>query len=338
MNEVMFEPRDPLHWGMRADRIEDFSPLGGSMRLLTNSEAILEACRTSFGKYEAGLEDRSEPSITLGLYVDPGFDASPPWPDPVFRANGSLFYVSAGRQNTAVADLETGRATGFLSPAMAADGPMVRRTFLDCLVLTLLTHGRRGPYTYVHASAVSRDGAGILFSGPSGSGKSTLAYACARAGFSFVTDDVAYLKRSQGALTAWGRPWRLRMTQSGLGLFPELAGLRRDAGPAEAVLELDLDGLLPGRCLPACDPVAVFFLSRTAGDSRYQSVDEAGAMRLISRDMVYELPEALARHRRHWRELVRRGAYLLSCGPDLASLVALLHDFVDKRQQGRLPT
>jgi len=42
----------------------------------------------------------------------------------------------------------------------------------------------------IHASAVSKNGNGLIINGPSGSGKSTLALLCALAGLDFIADDV----------------------------------------------------------------------------------------------------------------------------------------------------
>ena len=42
----------------------------------------------------------------------------------------------------------------------------------------------------IHASAISKDGKGIIINGPSGSGKSTLALLCALEDFHFIADDV----------------------------------------------------------------------------------------------------------------------------------------------------
>jgi hypothetical protein len=42
----------------------------------------------------------------------------------------------------------------------------------------------------IHASAISKNGNGVIINGPSGSGKSTLALLCALAGFNFIADDV----------------------------------------------------------------------------------------------------------------------------------------------------
>jgi hypothetical protein len=313
---------DPLGKARRADIAGEFAPMGVGLRLETDHPAILEACRSSFGGYGQRPMDESASFLTLRFFVDPEFEESPPWPKPVFRSHGDIFYISVGRQNTAVADLGRGTAVAFVSPSMAHDDATLRRTFLDCLVLTMLTHGGKGRFSYVHASAVECDGRGILFSGPSESGKSTMAFACARRGFRVVSDDVVYLRKEGDALAAWGRPWRLRFLSGALELFPELAAKRKQlrmTGDPD-VLEIEVETLLPGRTSVRCNPAAVFFLERTEGVPSLDPVSDDRALDLLARDLMYDETEALERHRSNWRHLVRSGAWILRGGsqPDAA--------------------
>jgi hypothetical protein len=314
--------RDPLGRSMHADLVETFAPLGASLRVETNSPDVASACRRSFGRFGPPAES-ARPPLRLRLLVDPSFDEAPPWPDPVFRGQGDVFYVSIGRQNTAVADLAAGFATGFISPALARDARLVRTAFVDCLVLTLLTQGRASARTYVHASAVARGGRGFLFSGPSGSGKSTLAFACARRGFEVVTDDVAYLEDG-GDLTAWGKPWVLRLLPEARALFPELLTSPHAALHGDDLVEVDVDGILPGRTRTSCRPDAVFFLERCSGVSVVAPVERRRALELLSRDLIDDAPEALRRHEQVWSRLVDRGAYVLRLGENLDAAVDLV--------------
>lgn len=329
--------RDPLKQKMSTEFVEPFAPLGSRMMLETNSREVLDACRTSFGRYGASAYPADEPLLSVRILVDPDFGEAAPWPDPVFRCQKGTFYVSVGRQNTAVADLENRNVVGFISPAMAREPGRLRKTFLDCPVLTLLTQGRRGPYSYLHASAVASEGRGLLFAGPAESGKSTLAYACARSGFDLVSDDVVYLREDEGVLAAWGRPWHLRMLPSGLGLFPELGSLGLRSEPGEEVVEIEVDRVLPGRCRTRCEPAALVFLMRSEGEPSLRPLQADEAFRRLSADLMYDVPEALERHRRHWLELVRRGAYLLNCGTDLEARTALVRGLLSKKRGAASP-
>ena len=65
-----------------------------------------------------------------------------------------------------------------------------RYNFLEKVVYLLLG---ASVVTDMHAACVSTDGKGVLLCGGSGAGKSTLAYACARAGWTYTSDDTSYL-------------------------------------------------------------------------------------------------------------------------------------------------
>jgi hypothetical protein len=329
MMDVIKPDRDPLQRSISAQIVEEFVPMGSKLRLETNSREILEACRTSFGRYGIPAPGSGAASVVVRLFVDPTFTDGPPWPDPVFRGQEEIFYISAGRQNIAVALLESGFATGFIAPEMARDAVFLRNTFLECLVLTMLTHGKLAAYTYAHASAVTLGNKGLLFCGPSQAGKSTLAYACARRGFQVVSDDVVYLRDGEEGLTVWGKPWHLRLLQDCTRFFPELeiggSHLRFDG---KDCLEIDLDGIRPGHTRTRCRPKAVFFLERSAGRSTYQALEPHLAIKLLARDLVHDNPEALKRHERFWLELVRQGAYTLRFGEDLDAAVDMLERFL----------
>jgi hypothetical protein len=275
----------------------------------------------------------------IRLLVDPEFNEIPPWPDPVFRGQREIFYISVGNQNTAVANLDQGYAAGFLTPAMARDRVFFRNTFLECLVLTLLTHGEASTLSYVHASAVARADCGLIFCGPSQSGKSTLAFACARRGFRVVSDDAVYLRAGNNGLQVWGRPWHLRFLSDCVRFFPELrenaAWLRLDGNDC---LEIDIERVLPGRTQTRCTPEAVFFLDRSGNRVSCESMEADKALELLAQDLIYDRPEIMERHRRFWFNLVQKGCYMLRYGGDLDEVVSLLERFVERSPSLRDPS
>jgi hypothetical protein len=316
--------RDPLGRALVPSLVEELAPLGVGLRLETNSRHILEAARDAFGRYGTEASDKEAPRFALRLLAEPSFRETAPWPEPVYRGQGSLFYVCVGRQNTAVADLRQRQATGFVAAAMAEDIRFLQRTFLECLVLTMLTHGPGATHTYVHASAVVKDGRGLLLSGPRESGKSTLAYACAKRGFRILTDDVVYLREESNGLSAWGRPWQMRFLPDCTNHFPELSRACEDNG----VIQIDLEEFLPDRVQTCCEPSAVFFLDRTSSHPECEELPPEEAARLLARDLIYDSPEVMERHCRTWLHLARRGSYVLRYGNDWDSAIRLLERFV----------
>ena len=322
-------PSDPLRRSLAAQFIEDFAALGARLRLETNSRPVLDACRRSFGGYGVPPPTAEHP-LVVRVLVDPAFTETPPWPEPVFRGHDEIFYVTVGRQNTMIADLDRSRATGFIAPAMATDEVFFRRTFVDCLVLTMLTFGSTSPYTYVHASAVSRGPRGVLFSGPSGSGKTTLAFACVRRGFEAVSDDVVYLQIGPEGLMAWGRPWHLKLLADCRRFFPELGGLPQSSRDGRDCVEVEVERSLNGRTRTHCLPQSVFFLEPSAGPPVLERVQADEAAQLLARDLVYDRPQIMDRHHRVWRELVSRGAYRLFVGESPDRAAALVEELLER--------
>ena len=318
--------RDPLGLGLEAPLVEEYAPLGARLRVETNSADVLAVCRSSFAGYGGAGEGPAR--LLLRLLVDPRLDAGPALQEPVFRRQGGLFYVSAGGSCTAVADLARGFAAGFFSSAAVRDAHFFRRTFVECLALTLLTHGPASTHSCVHASAVARAGRGVLFSGAARSGKSTLAYACGRRGLDLVSDDVVYLERREGDLVAWGKPWRLRLLPGSETLFPELSG---QGELVDDCTEFDASALLPGRVVPRCRPAALLFLERSAGRAEIAPIERQAALELLARDLVADDPAVLERHGRLWLQAIDRGAYRLRSGSDLGALVDAVERFLDDR-------
>jgi predicted ABC-type transport system involved in lysophospholipase L1 biosynthesis ATPase subunit len=78
--------------------------------------------------------------------------------------------------------------------------------------------------TDLHAACVSKNGKGILLVGNSGAGKSSLAYACARAGWTYTSDDTCYLINDSKVPRVIGHSHRARFRPSAKELFPELSG------------------------------------------------------------------------------------------------------------------
>ncbi len=94
-----------------------------------------------------------------------------------------------------------------------------RYNFLEKAVYLLLG---ASVVTDMHAACVSKNGKGILLIGDSGAGKSTLAYACARAGWTYTSDDTSYLINDSKPPRVIGHSHRARFRPSAKELFPEL--------------------------------------------------------------------------------------------------------------------
>jgi hypothetical protein len=95
----------------------------------------------------------------------------------------------------------------------------LRYNFLEKTVYLLLG---ASVVTDLHAACVSKNGKGILLFGNSGAGKSTLSYACARAGWTYTSDDTSYLINDSDVPRVIGHSHRVRFRPAARAFFPEL--------------------------------------------------------------------------------------------------------------------
>jgi hypothetical protein len=187
------------------------------VEVFTNSQQVLNAAEESWGYWPHRLFDKQ--SLVIHLVVT-GDRRGRCLNAPTFRGQKHLVSLVADAQNYAVCDLTQGFAFAWLTEDVVSDLPYLRYHFLEGIALTMLAARYVLP---LHAACVERDGKAILLCGNSGAGKSSLAYACARAGWKFLSDDATYLVDQSERLVV-GNSQRLRLRPSAGELFPELRG------------------------------------------------------------------------------------------------------------------
>jgi hypothetical protein len=179
------------------------------------------------------------------------------------RVQRHLLTITADNENFGVCDLESGFAFAWITPAVLADENYFRFTFLECMVYCILENLH---VLSVHAACVARDGRGVLLAGTSGAGKSSLAYACARRGWTYVSDDRCALIRCLHERTVLGDPRHFRFRDSAGDLFPEFRGMSPSSqrpGAGKPTVEIQTE-LLPAIRTASESPVDfVVYLDRT---------------------------------------------------------------------------
>jgi hypothetical protein len=299
---------DPLLATIDLPFRRNYYPAGFPLELATNSREVVAAAEECWRGLEK--EFAREP-LEIRVITRPQGRLSP---EPSFRCQGYLYSVVGDADNFAVADFRKLFAFVFVSEKTAADHAWLRWFFLESLAYTLLAQRHVIP---VHAACVARNARGILLCGPSGAGKSTLSFACARAGWNFVSDDCTWLLPDSPGREAIGRPREARFRTDASNFFPELGRFAERARPNGKISLVVPMGEFPrietaSRCSISC----LAFLDRGSGVSAPMnrlSTDEACDLLLRDRPL-YGLEEVDALHERTLRSLAELPAYRLRYG------------------------
>ena len=215
-----FEPtryrdQDPLLCRFELPLERAYYPFGFPVNIATNSEDVLRAADRNWGAFRQMFSTRP---VHLRIGVLATDDEFRPV-EPVLRCQGHLLIKVGTTADFAVCDMRQGLAFCWVSAATARNHAYLHAHYIEGTALWALHTDHLTP---IHAACVSLNGKGILFCGESEAGKSSLAYACARNGWTFITDDLSELVRDWKTLSVLGNPHRFRLRESARALFSEL--------------------------------------------------------------------------------------------------------------------
>jgi hypothetical protein len=194
-----------------------FYPLGFALELTTNSPEILQAARECWGEFRRQF-DTPPLQFRIGL-LDDGSTECPPTPNS--RAQSSMMVRIADQGNFHVADISQGYSFAWITTATVSHPTYLRYHFLEAVALS---HIANRYTTAIHAACLESNGHGILLCGDSGAGKSSLAFACARAGWTYITDDASFLLHGRDDRHVVGNCHLIRLRPSAAKLFAEVDG------------------------------------------------------------------------------------------------------------------
>jgi HPr serine kinase-like protein len=233
-----------------------YHPLGFSVEIATNSKEVLAGAEESWGHFRKIFP---EPAVHLRIGVVEGGPEMCP-PAPVCRAQLNLLARVADARNYSVSDLKRGFAFSWLTQTVVENRAYTRYHFIEGMSWDLL----ESLYlTSIHGACVSMGERGVLLCGDSGAGKSSLSFACARTGWTFLSDDSCCLVRRRAGRIVVGNPHQMRFRESAVELFPELKDqritLRADG---EFAIELRPARLAEIRRTYECSIDYIVFLNR----------------------------------------------------------------------------
>lgn len=285
-------PQDDLLYDMDLPLQKIFYPLGFAVEILTNDPAVLKAADESFG-HLSGC--RANTALQLRVGVSSGGPSS--LQVPTRRECDHLYSLVADPHNQALLDLNTGTNFAWLSQSAVADRLYLRTNFLEKIVYLLLG---ASCVTDIHAACVSHLGKGILLCGDSGAGKSTLAYACARAGWTYTSDDTSYLINNSTPPRVTGHAHRVRFRPAAKLLFPELADLqvtpRIEGKPS---IEVPVAELSLGNTAVEVSVNAIVYLHRVSGATGSITALPPGTATTRMRHDLFSAGAVRARHEEH---------------------------------------
>jgi hypothetical protein len=214
--DIQTSEYDPLLSAFELPLRATFYPLGFPLEITSNSEDILDAARESWRHFEQSFDEKPA-RIHLAVTKDRTEPLARP---PVFRARENMMSIVADADNFVICDYRRDFAFGWVTQGVAADHARLRLHFLEAAGLTLIQHRYLAP---IHGALIARNGRGVLLCGDSFAGKSTLSYACARAGWTLITDDGTYLLRNSLDRYGLGHPFTIRFREDAVEHFPEFA-------------------------------------------------------------------------------------------------------------------
>jgi hypothetical protein len=162
-------------------------------------------------------------------------------------------------------------------------------------------------FTPLHAACVVRNGVGVALCGDSGAGKSTLAYACARRGWTLVSDDSLHALPGHGT-TAASFSSTIHLREPVRAIFPELRSEHLGVAPNGKQALTILPAQRGFQTARTATVERTLFLSRRSGSTRLSPYDPEAAARYFVR---YLWQPGLPAHEQRLREIVNSTESLL---------------------------
>jgi hypothetical protein len=293
---------DPLGVNVELPLEGTYHPMGFRLDLATNSREVIEAAEES---WSGQTQEFDGASMTMRVLVT----AEGPLAEPgTHHKAGALYSDVSDPYNFAHVDLAAQFAAVYVSQKTASDHTWLRWFYVESIPYLMLDQRQ---VVLVHGGLVARQRSGVLLCGASAAGKSTLAYACARAGWTFLSDDCAALLPGSTDRLALGRPRQIRFRSDAPRLFPELNGYVVRARPTGKLAVEVPTSALDIRTASRTNVEAIVFIERDTGAPSLRPVSADEAFERILADLPTYGGETDAIHEQTVRRLCAAPAYVL---------------------------
>jgi hypothetical protein len=206
---------DPLGYNAKLAQSLRLYPLGRPLTIETNFTEVLTSASALWSRWCAGFD---APPAIFRVNVQ-GAPARLPLNPSMPHGQKHLVSIVHSPENFAICDVKEPFAYAVITRDVAMDREYFQYHFLEPLAYLMLDAMHFAP---VHAACVAWEDKAVVLCGDSGAGKTSIAYACAREGWTYLSDDATHVIRGRSAPWVAGRPYRIRFRESARRIFPEL--------------------------------------------------------------------------------------------------------------------
>ena len=285
-HDAPYHQEDPVCARVELKHRAVFHPLGFPLELSSNSEEVITAAAESWQGFAPLFKGWP---IHLRVYVHDGTANECP-PAPVCRQQRHILAAVADADTYSIHDFAQGFTYAYLPKTVLAYRSYLRYCFLEGAAMCHIANRYTTP---IHAACLELDGRGVLLCGDSGAGKSTLAYACAQAGWTYISDDASYLLNDRPDCIVTGNHLQFRFRPETAELFSELKGLpvTTRAGAGKPSVEWRTTALNHIKRAPTSRIAYVVFLTRRNAKHQELDVFPKEVARHFIQQNLYSLPE-----------------------------------------------
>jgi hypothetical protein len=263
-----------------------YYPMGFPLEVASNSEDILRAAKEAWQGYKPLFKAWPvQLKILLKERAERGCPAHPRC-----QLEHHLLTNIADSNNYLINDISQGFSFGCVSRAGLEHRAYFRYFFLESAAMCQIANRSATP---IHAACIELDGRGVLLCGDSGAGKSTLSYACAKAGWTYITDDCSFLINDRTDRLITGNFLQVRFRPESSQFFPELQGceITDRAGAGKPSVELQTEADVCIKRMPVSRISYVVFLNRFGPKHQELDIFPKDVARNFITQSLYCLPE-----------------------------------------------